>query len=388
MNPRARNVFYVGAIVGLAAFLVLALVPRQPAEETSAERAHRIASELRCPFCNGESIAEAQSSIGSDLRDLIAEQVDSGMSDDEIIAFYVDRYTERILLSPPWFGWGAVLWALPLAAASAGAVALARRRRTEAGPTRRFASDAAKGEAIAVAMSDISELSHQEAAGEVDEATAEELRHAYRQEIDQLEEAAVVAPPPEGRSRARVLVGAGILVVGAAALTAGVAATIRDRAPDELITGQAGLAGDQTGRDLSTVTNEELEAVVAANPDVIPMRLALARRYFTESNYSDALPHYLEVLNRERHPEALANVGWMAYRSGEVETGLSFVEESLELTRELPLVHWYLANIRYWGMEDAAGAVEPLEALLAFEDIPDEVRALASDLLDEVKAQL
>ena len=49
-----------------------------------AERSHRIASQLRCPFCNGESMAEAQSDIGRDLRELIDEQVASGMSDDEI----------------------------------------------------------------------------------------------------------------------------------------------------------------------------------------------------------------------------------------------------------------------------------------------------------------
>src|SRR5437899_9574253 len=35
----------------------------------------------------------------------------------------------------------------------------------------------------------------------------------------------------------------------------------------------------QDGRDLSQVSNDEMETVVAANPDVVPMRLALVERY-------------------------------------------------------------------------------------------------------------
>jgi len=116
------------------------------------------------------------------------------------------------------------------------------------------------------------------------------------------------------------------------------------------------------------------------------MRLALAGRYFNEGDFSAALEHYLIVLEEEQNPEALANLGWMTYLSGDVDTGLALVERSLGVTIELPQAHWYLANIRYWGLSDAAGAVGPLETLLAFESIPDEVRDEASQLLGDVKA--
>ena len=54
----------------------------------------------------------------------------------------------------------------------------------------------------------------------------------------------------------------------------------------------------------------------------------------------------------------------------------------------LPQAHWYIANIRYVGKQDAAGAVGPLETLLAFDSIPAEVRNAAATLLDEVRAAL
>ncbi len=75
MSARVRNVLYLGIIAALLVAVVVALIPHDTAPETDSERSHRIASQLRCPFCNGESMAEAQSSIGADLRERIDEQV-------------------------------------------------------------------------------------------------------------------------------------------------------------------------------------------------------------------------------------------------------------------------------------------------------------------------
>lgn len=386
MSQRVRNSLYLGLIVGLLVAVVIGLIPRDATPETAAERSHRIASELRCPFCNGESIADAQSAIAADLQDLIDEQIASGMTNDEIFDYFVARYTERILLSPPLLGWGAVLWALPLLLLVGGVAALTRRKR-RAVPSPIVASSDALDDAKRVVAADLAEIEVQQATGELAEDEAARLRDAYLTEQRALAAAEVAAPRVEPHSRKRRLVGAAILIAGALALTVGVVLTVQDRTPGDLITG--GVADpSNTPRDLSTVTEEELEDVVAANPEVIGMRMALAGRYFDKGEFSDALRHYMEVLAREQHPEALANVGWMTYLSDEVDTGLKFVERSLEVTPDLPQAYWYLANIRYWGMDDPAGAVAPLETLLEFDAIPDEIRALASDLLTEVRAAL
>jgi len=389
MSRRLRNSVYAGVIVGLLAFVVIGLIPRDSTPETAAERSHRIATQLRCPFCNGESIAEAQSSIGADLRALIDEQIASGMSDDEIFDFYVGRYTERVLLSPPLVGWGLALWLLPLIVLGGGVVALLRRQRDRGdGPGHpvMVPSAAALADARALVASDLAELDLQQAAGELDEAAADRLRSAYRAEAEALEDAVIAEPVRATRSRGRTIAGAAILAGGALALTVAVVMTVQDRAPGDLVTG--GIAGEDNERTLDEVTNQEMEAVVAANPDVVPMRLALAGRYFDEGDFSAAVVHYMEVLEREQNPEALANVGWMTYLSGEIEIGLTFVERSLEITRDLPQPHWYVANIRYRGLDDAPGAVEPLQTLLAFDGLPDEIRDAATELLAEVEAAL
>jgi len=40
--------------------------------------------------------------------------------------------------------------------------------------------------------------------------------------------------------------------------------------------------GNQFSTNLDDVTNEEMEAVILENPNIFPMRVALANRYFDE----------------------------------------------------------------------------------------------------------
>jgi len=383
MNRRLPNHLYLGAIVALLAVIVIGLIPRDAAGESDAERAHRIASELRCPFCSGESIAEAQSSIGTDLRAFIDEQVASGMSDDEIFDYYVSVYTERVLLSPPLLGWGLALWALPLLLLAGGLYVVTRRRRRE-DPAATVGSAAALEDAKQAVAQDLADLDVQEASGELDAVAGSQLRAAYEAERDALAKTVIPPDPAAPSSRGRTIAGAAVLVGGALVLTILVVLTVRDRTPGDLITG--GIASDAQELDFSTVSIEELETTVASRPDGIPMRLVLAARYFNAGEFSSALDHYIEILNRERHPEALANVGWITFQSGDTDTALGLVEQSLALTDEMPLPHWYLANIRYRGFDDASGAVAPLETLLSFEALPDEFRSIVAELLVEVKA--
>ena len=69
----------------------------------------------------------------------------------------------------------------------------------------------------------------------------------------------------------------------------------------------------------ANVTNEEMEAVIEQNPDIHPMRMALANRYFDEVNYSEALPHFMYIAENSAENElksfALAQIGWMVFES-------------------------------------------------------------------------
>ena len=120
------------------------------------------------------------------------------------------------------------------------------------------------------------------------------------------------------------------------------------------------------------------------------MRLRLADRYFRDGLYSDALRHYLYVLEdlEIQDPSALANVGWMVFLNGRADLAVSFVEQSLELDPNGPDALWYLANIQYIGLGDAASAQAPLQQLLTFEELPADSRSAVEELLAEVEAEL
>ena len=92
------------------------------------------------------------------------------------------------------------------------------------------------------------------------------------------------------------------------------------------------------------------------------------------------------MLERERHPEALAWVGWILHLSGEPESASNFLEEALELEPDYPQAQWWLANVRFEGLGDPTGAIAPLEQLLSYTDVPDDIRAAAVELLAAARA--
>ncbi|MGH9179913.1 MAG: cytochrome c-type biogenesis protein [Acidimicrobiales bacterium] len=104
---------------------------------SAAARTTKLASDVRCPTCEGLSAAESESPASLAVRQEIRRRVDAGQSDDEIRAYLVSRYGRDIVLTPAGSGVAALVWALPVAAAvlGAGGLVLAFRRR-RAGPQR------------------------------------------------------------------------------------------------------------------------------------------------------------------------------------------------------------------------------------------------------------
>jgi len=223
-------------------------------------------------------------------------------------------------------------------------------------------------------VADLRALGDQVAAGEIGSTTAGDLRHRYEVDLaDTLTELeSAKDEPARGRSRRRIAFGLGAFAIAATVAVVGLANAVdADPAP-----------ADQ-GVDLSQVTNEQLEEVVAANPDVVPMRLALARRYVEEGDFSAALPHYFYILERGPNAEALMYLGWMTYLSDDAATGASLLERSIELDPGNLLAQWFLANVRYYGLDDRPGAVPLLEAVIASGQAPADIATEAQRMIDE-----
>ena len=234
---------------------------------------------------------------------------------------------------------------------------------------------------------DLAEIEAQLAAGELDAATAERLRAVYGEERAALLAAAAVAPPTEtGRSRRRTLAGGVILGIGIVGIASFAILSLQDETPaGEVTDGVATeVLTDGSGVDLAAVSNEEMEEVVADNPTIIGMRLALAGRYVESGDHSSALDHYLVVLDQDpEQAEALAMVGWLSYLAGEPELAEPFVAKALAIEPNYPSALWFLANIRR-DLGDPDAAVAAIGRLLAF-DLPPDVRAEAERFLVELQ---
>lgn len=99
-------------------------------DPTPAARARRLSAQLRCPVCEGLSVADSPSDTARNIAADVRRRVEAGETDDEIRQAYVDRFGEDVLLTPPRSGVGAVVWLLPLVAlgAAGGGLLLAFRR--------------------------------------------------------------------------------------------------------------------------------------------------------------------------------------------------------------------------------------------------------------------
>ena len=126
--------------VALVAVIVAALViggaGRDSGPRTAAGRTQAIAEDLRCPVCQGLSVADSHAPTARAIYEDIRRRVDAGESDAEIQAYFVGSYGEWVLLRPETSGAGALVWVLPLVALVLGvgglAVAFRRWRRQPA----------------------------------------------------------------------------------------------------------------------------------------------------------------------------------------------------------------------------------------------------------------
>ncbi len=99
-------------------------------QQSDGQRAHGIATEIRCPTCRGLSAADSDAPAAQAIRDDILRRVQAGQTDGEIRGYLVSRYGTEILLRPERHGVASLVWVLPIVAllAAVAGMALAFRR--------------------------------------------------------------------------------------------------------------------------------------------------------------------------------------------------------------------------------------------------------------------
>jgi len=97
---------------------MLSLLPQTQAEiifynfddPVKEERFNKLISVLRCPKCQNNNLADSNSPLSVDLKDIIYEQIHAGKSDAEIVDFLKERYGDFIHYKPPMNSSTILLW--------------------------------------------------------------------------------------------------------------------------------------------------------------------------------------------------------------------------------------------------------------------------------------
>ena len=104
-------------------------------------RTRHVASLLRCPVCQGLSVADSPSTTAQKMKGQVREMVAAGYEQDQILAYFETSYGAFVRLEPPLRGVNWLVWLAPILglAAGGGIVAWAlrapgRREQRPAGP--------------------------------------------------------------------------------------------------------------------------------------------------------------------------------------------------------------------------------------------------------------
>jgi cytochrome c-type biogenesis protein CcmH len=100
----------VGAL-SLAAFLLIA--PSVTHADALDDGVRRIALQLQCPVCEGETVADSPSGLAADMRSVIRTKLAAGESDQQILDEFVASYGDGILTEPPKRGISLGVWIGP-----------------------------------------------------------------------------------------------------------------------------------------------------------------------------------------------------------------------------------------------------------------------------------
>ena len=95
------------------------------ADEVKTE--NKIAKNLRCLVCQGQSVYDSDSEFAISLKLLIKNKIQEGMSEEQIYSFLKIKYGEWILYDPVFSRNTYFLWLLPLLIFLAGGVIIVRK---------------------------------------------------------------------------------------------------------------------------------------------------------------------------------------------------------------------------------------------------------------------
>lgn len=88
-------------------------------------RAREVAALLRCPVCQGLSVADSPATMAMKMKAEVREMVAAGYDQDQILAYFERSYGEFVRLKPPLRGVNWLVWLAPALGLVLGLVVVA-----------------------------------------------------------------------------------------------------------------------------------------------------------------------------------------------------------------------------------------------------------------------
>ena len=82
-------------------------------DENLNNKIKKLTLELRCMTCQNQSVYDSDSEFANDIKNIVKEKFDEGLSEKEIKMFLTDRYGEYILFKPYFNLKNMLLWIFP-----------------------------------------------------------------------------------------------------------------------------------------------------------------------------------------------------------------------------------------------------------------------------------
>ncbi|MGH2482522.1 MAG: cytochrome c-type biogenesis protein [Ktedonobacteraceae bacterium] len=115
-----RSLLTLLAIVVLVGAAWTYLLLAAPPQRSLDQRVYDVALQLKCPVCQGETVADSSASISQQMRLVIRQQLQDGQSEQQVLQYFAARYGKQILLTPPRQGFDLLAWLVPVAMLLAG----------------------------------------------------------------------------------------------------------------------------------------------------------------------------------------------------------------------------------------------------------------------------
>jgi cytochrome c-type biogenesis protein CcmH len=120
-----HTLFVIGLFLSVLSIHTPSIALDQLSDAPAVEaRLKKLSIELRCLVCQNSTLADSDAPLAQDLRNEIRKLIESGQTDEEIVAYLVARYGDFVTFRPPVNASTALLWFGPFVMLIIGLIVL------------------------------------------------------------------------------------------------------------------------------------------------------------------------------------------------------------------------------------------------------------------------